>query len=71
LAQPRLSPAFSPRRRINRTQGARGAVWARDDFDRFIRHDPHFSTQRYIQDNPVKAGLGARPEQWAFSSAAA
>lgn len=57
---------------INRRAGANGAVWAQDYFDRFIRDDAHFlATRRYAEENPVKAGLAARSEDWAFSSAAA
>jgi putative DNA methylase len=47
-----------------------GQFWIEDYFDRFIRDGEHFSkTIRYIEDNPVKARLCARPEDWPFSSA--
>jgi REP element-mobilizing transposase RayT len=56
--------------RINAALGRRGALWARDYFDRFIRDEKHFeSNKRYIEMNPVAAGLCASPEAWPFSSA--
>ena len=57
-------------RRINALLGARGGLWAVDYFDRFMRDDTHFATTvRYIERNPVAAGLCERPEDWPFSSA--
>ncbi len=56
--------------RINALLGRRGAVWARDYFDRFIRDERHFeSNKRHIEMNPVAAGLCDKPEAWPFSSA--
>ena len=47
-----------------------GDFWLREYFDRFIRDDRHFaSAVRYIENNPVKAGLVARAEDWRWSSA--
>jgi len=41
-----------------------------DYYDRFIRDQKHLSTvQRYIRNNPVKAGLCATPEDWPWGSA--
>ena len=57
-------------RRINLLLGRRGRLWAHDYFDRFMRDDEHFATtRRYIEMNPVAAGLCARAEDWPFSSA--
>jgi REP element-mobilizing transposase RayT len=57
-------------RRINQLRGRIGPVWAKDYFDRYIRNDAQFeSTKRYIEGNPVTAGLCAKPEAWPFSSA--
>ena len=40
-------------------------------FDRVIRDERHrASAVWYIPDNPVKAGLAERAEEWPFSSAA-
>ena len=45
-------------------------VWHREYWDRFIRDEWHFHTAReYIHNNPVKAGLVRRPEEWEWSSA--
>ncbi|MCA7120528.1 MAG: DUF1156 domain-containing protein [Acidibrevibacterium sp.] len=55
---------------INAALGRSGAVWFEEYFDRAIRDDAHFAAaQAYIEANPVKAGLCAAPEAWAFSSA--
>ena len=41
-----------------------------DYFDRFIRDLDHlYDCRAYIRNNPVKAGLCAKPEDWPFSSA--
>lgn len=45
-------------------------VWHREYWDRFIRDERHFcSAKEYIHNNPVKAGLVRRPEDWMWSSA--
>jgi hypothetical protein len=45
-------------------------LWQRDYWDRFIRNDRHFDTaKKYIEDNPVMAGLAATPEAWPWGSA--
>lgn len=55
---------------INRLLGRAGPLWQRDYYDRFVRDMDHFHDCRaYIRNNPVKAGLCARPEDWKFSSA--
>jgi REP element-mobilizing transposase RayT len=54
----------------NRILGRTGEFWQREYFDRYIRDAAHFEAARaYIHENPVKAGLVARAEDWAFSSA--
>jgi REP element-mobilizing transposase RayT len=51
---------------LNRT----GEFWQREPFDRYIRNEQHYqNTVRYVEYNPVKAGLCARPEVWRWSSA--
>lgn len=53
----------------NRRLGRSGPFWARDYFDRYIRDDQHLAAVvRYIENNPVKAGLVARAEDWPFGS---
>jgi len=54
---------------INARAGTEGSVWAPDYFDRYIRDERHhWNTIRYIEDNPVKAGLVAQAADWPFSS---
>lgn len=53
----------------NQLLNRNGRFWFRDFFDRYIRDEPHFANAvHYIHDNPVKAGLVKRPEDWPFSS---
>lgn len=48
----------------------RGRFWQEDYYDRFIRNAQHYlDAVDYIENNPVKAGLCRRPEDWPFSSA--
>lgn len=57
-------------RRINRSIGRSGRFWAPDYFDRLIRDEAHLLRARtYIRNNPVKASLCERPEDWPWSSA--
>jgi REP element-mobilizing transposase RayT len=52
---------------LNRTGGA---FWAPDYNDRFIRDEPHVLwAVNYIHQNPVKAGLCSKAEDWQWSSA--
>jgi REP element-mobilizing transposase RayT len=47
-----------------------GEFWMPDYFDRYIRNAKHYqNTVEYIENNPVKARLCARPEDFRFSSA--
>jgi putative transposase len=56
---------------INKILMRSGRLWAADYFDRYIRDQTQFETaKRYIEMNPVVAGLCDKPESWAFSSAA-
>lgn len=57
---------------INRLLRREGEIWMVDYFDRFIRDERHLRAAiDYIHDNPVKAGLVDRAEDWRFSSASA
>jgi REP element-mobilizing transposase RayT len=54
----------------NKFLGRKGRFWHPDYFDRYIRDETHFrKTVRYIENNPVKAGLVETPDQWEYSSA--
>ena len=47
-----------------------GRFWQKEYFDRYIRNTKQFArTVAYIENNPVKANLCDRPEDWPFSSA--
>jgi REP element-mobilizing transposase RayT len=44
--------------------------WQPEPFDHWIRNDKEKERiRRYIRNNPVKAGLCARPEEWQWGSA--
>lgn len=54
----------------NRLLGRSGQFWQHESFDRYIRDRRHFNAVvRYIEMNPVKAGLCDKPEEWRFGSA--
>jgi REP element-mobilizing transposase RayT len=54
----------------NKVLGRKGTFWMREYFDRFIRDQRHLEAViSYIEQNPVKAGLVERAEEWTFSSA--
>ncbi len=56
--------------KANKLLGRKGPFWMREAFDRYIRDADHFERVfRYIENNPVKAGLCERPADWEFSSA--
>lgn len=57
-------------RKINEMLGRKGGLWALDYHDRYIRDADHLANARnYIRNNPVKAGLCNKPEDWQWSSA--
>ena len=54
----------------NRLLGKRGAFWAEDYFDTYMRDADHErKTIRYIENNPTKAKLVLSPKDWPWSSA--
>lgn len=54
----------------NRVLGRTGAFWQEEYFDRIVRSEREWSRiRRYIEWNPVKAGLAASPEAYRWSSA--
>ena len=54
----------------NKILERRGIFWQHEPFDRYIRNREHFvNVIKYIENNPVKAKLCEKPEDWKFSSA--
>lgn len=54
----------------NKLLGRRGGFWQGDHSDRAVSDGFHLeSALRYVEDNPVKAGLVPTPGAWPFSSA--
>ena len=54
----------------NRLLGRSGAFWQDESFDRLVRNNEEFERiRRYIENNPVIAGLSALPEEYPWSSA--
>jgi REP element-mobilizing transposase RayT len=54
----------------NKTLGREGRFWQKEYFDRYIRNARHFaSVMAYIENNPVKARLCEKAEDWPFNSA--
>jgi putative transposase len=57
-------------KRCNTLLGRSGQLWQKDYRDRYICDEEHYrKTVRYIEMNPVKAGLVKLPEEWRFGSA--
>ncbi len=57
-------------RMANEILGRRGAFWAADYFDTFMRDAEHERrTVRYIENNPAKAKHVLGPKEWLWSSA--
>jgi REP element-mobilizing transposase RayT len=58
-------------RQANAILGRRGRFWSVEYFDRMVRSEEHYAHLiRYVHENPVKAGLVAKAEDWSFGSAA-
>ncbi len=56
--------------RANRELGFRGEIWQRGYSDVQILDDQSFQQHReYIENNPVKAGLAKRPDEYLFGTA--
>ena len=54
----------------NRLLGRQGRFWQEESYDRVVRDEQELERiVRYVEYNPVQAGLCARPEEWEFSSA--
>jgi putative transposase len=54
--------------RILRREGC--SFWQDESFDHWVRHEAqHLKIRAYVENNPVKAGMATRPEDWPWSSA--
>src|SRR5437867_6066800 len=54
----------------NKILRRRGVFWQKENFDRYVRDDRHYENAvAYIENNPVKAGLCQKPEDWPWGSA--
>ena len=54
----------------NKILNRKGQFWQHEPFDRYIRNQKHFANViKYIENNPVNAGLCETAEAWRFSSA--
>jgi len=54
----------------NKMIARKGRFWQKEYFDRYIRNARHFTkVSAYIENNPVKARLCERAEDWPFGSA--
>ncbi len=54
----------------NKVLARSGPFWQIESFDRYIRNGKHYkAVVRYIERNPVDAGLCGSPEEWRWSSA--
>ncbi len=57
-------------KKINAHLGRTGTVWQREYHDRYIRDGEHLANvTRYIEQNPVKAGLCEEAKDWRWGSA--
>ena len=57
-------------KQANKVLGRHGKFWQESYWDTFMRDADHERlTQKYIEDNPVKAGLVASGKEWPWSSA--
>lgn len=55
-------------KKINEMLNRRGKVWMPEYHDRYIRNEEHYrAMEKYIAENPVKAGLCQNPEDWQWS----
>jgi REP element-mobilizing transposase RayT len=57
-------------REANKLLSRSGAFWQSESYDHWIRDDREFEKIRqYIENNPVRAGLVAKPDDYRWSSA--
>ena len=55
-------------RQANRILGREGAFWQDESYDRVIRdNEEHARIINYVLENPVKAGLVSKWEEWQWT----
>jgi len=55
-------------RESNKILQREGTFWLNESFDRLVRDDKElYFTIEYVINNPVKAGLCKRPEDWKYT----
>ena len=55
-------------KRIARSFGPRPPIWQREFFDHVLRSSESYASKwAYVRDNPVRAGLAARWEDWPYA----
>ena len=55
-------------RQANKILGREGAFWQDESYDRVIRdNDEYIRTVNYVLENPVKAGLVSRSDEWPWT----
>jgi REP element-mobilizing transposase RayT len=53
---------------LKREAGLGGQIWQKGFFDHLLRSSESYSEKwEYVRNNPVRAGLVAKPEDWPFS----
>ncbi len=56
--------------KCNKLLNTTGEFWQTESYDHWVRDVEELERiMRYIEENPVKAGLAATPDEWQFSSA--
>ncbi|MBX7245841.1 MAG: transposase [Candidatus Sumerlaeaceae bacterium] len=58
-------------RRVNQREGWTGHLWANRFYSTALDGEHLWEAVRYVERNPVRAGLAERAEDWPWSSAAA
>jgi REP element-mobilizing transposase RayT len=56
--------------RVNEALGRSGTLWQHESFDHYVRNDDELRRiARYVEHNPVVAGLCSAAHEWPFGSA--
>jgi len=73
VALPKLTKSLKgiTAKRANKMLGMTGhPFWQEESYDHTVRHEREFERiRRYIEENPVRAGLARQPSEYRWSSA--